>query len=262
MGSRLGAGSPGQGGRQYIGPMRFPWRPTFKALPGICQVCHAWPADPVCAECREQLAVPRHRCERCAVPLNSDQAQCGACLLDPDALSRCVAAVDYGYPWDRLIARFKFENEPAWAHSLARLMAEAPGAVDLWRDCDGVVPIPLAAARLAERGYNQSWELAKALRRLAGDAPAPWPQALVRVGLSPDQHRLSRVQRLNNLSGAFAAHPAMVPRLAGAHVLLIDDVSTAGATLRAAAGALRQAGARQVSALVLARTPMDVIPAT
>lgn len=241
--------------------MRFTWRPTFKALPGICQVCHAWPADPVCTDCRQRLAIPRRRCERCAAPLPGNQTQCGACLVDPDALTRCVAAVDYAYPWDRLIARFKFEGEPAWAHSLARLMADAPGAVDLWQGCDGVVPIPLTVTRLAERGYNQSWELAKALRRLAGDVPAPWPQALVRLGQAPDQHRLSRGQRLNNLSGAFAARPAMVSRLAGARVLLIDDVSTTGATLRAAARALRQAGASQVSALVLARTPMDAIPA-
>ena len=72
---------------------------------------------------------------------------------------------------------------------------------------------------------------------------------------TPDQHSLPRAQRLQNLRGAFAAHPQHRPNLAGAHVLLVDDVSTTGATLEAAAQALLDGGAARVHALVLARTP-------
>lgn len=222
------------------------WPRLLRGLGSRCRVCAAWQDRVICVRCQSAFAAvpPGWRSETGLV---------------------CHAALDYQPPWSTLIADFKYGGACELATPLAALLAQAlqqAADADRLRWPDWVLPVPLALPRLRERGYNQSWELAKALRRLAGDAPAPWPQALVRVGLAPDQHRLSRVQRLNNLSGAFAAHPAMVPRLAGAHVLLIDDVSTTGATLRAAAGALRQAGARQVSALVLARTPMDVIPAT
>jgi len=192
--------------------------------------------------------------------LAADTGSCGACQtrLEPHSLQRCVAAVDYAYPWDSLIARFKFRNEPGWAGPLAELMLRQAPARELLRSTDLLVPVPVTPARLAERGYNQAWELVKALRRRAQlPTRAALPEGLVRVRETADQHQLPRIQRLHNLRGAFAAHPQHVHRLAQAHVLLVDDVTTTGATLHAAAQALLQAGASQVSALVLARTPSD-----
>lgn len=180
---------------------------------------------------------------------------CGECLhrFPVAAVGRCVAAVDYRFPWDGLIARFKFRHEPGWARSLARpmwLQAQAQrltSANTLW------VPIPVGPRRLAERGYNQAWELCKALRKESA-LPA-LAHALVRLGQAPDQHGLPMVQRLNNQRGAFAAHPLHTDRLKDAHVVLVDDVRTTGATLENAALALRQAGCAAVDALVFARTP-------
>jgi ComF family protein len=166
-----------------------------------------------------------------------------------------VAAVDYAYPWDGLIARFKFRGEPGWAGPLAALMLRQPGVGELLRACDVVVPVPVTAARLAERGYNQAWELIKALRRQATDTRAlALSDALVRIGNAPDQHPLPREQRLRNLQGSFVVHPHHVARLQNTHVLLVDDVSTTGTTLNSAAQALLKAGTGRVSALVLART--------
>lgn len=184
---------------------------------------------------------------------------CGTCLTreTPTDLSACVAAVDYAYPWDTLIARFKFREEPGWAAPFARQMLSAPNAGALLAACDLVAPVPLTPKRLAERGYNQAWELVKALQR-GSERPTALlaqPDALVRLIETPDQHSLNRQQRLLNLHGVFAAHPRHAPHLQGKHVLLVDDVTTTGATLQAAAHALRQAGATAVSALVFARTP-------
>jgi ComF family protein len=176
----------------------------------------------------------------------------------PLALALCLAAVDYAYPWDTLIARFKFRGEPALAHPLATLMLQQPEVKTLLQVCDGIVPIPVSSSRLAERGYNQAWELAKALQRQAGvEAVKGLPMTLLRTGQAPDQHNLPAEQRVKNLKGTFVADPEHAPRIQGLHLLLVDDVSTTGATLRAAANALKQAGAGRVSALVLARTAAD-----
>lgn len=164
-----------------------------------------------------------------------------------------MAAVDYGYPWDRLIARFKFQHEIGWARVWADLLQSAPGASEVLAQADHIVPVPLAMERLAERGFNQAWEMARRLPIRPGQTLLP--DALVRLRAAPSQHRLNRAQRLGNLDGVMVAHPARAQHLAGRCVLLIDDVSTTGATLQAAGRALRQAGAREVSALVLARTP-------
>jgi len=186
---------------------------------------------------------------------------CGACLTRtrPTAVHAIAAAVDYAYPWDQLIARFKFRGEPGWATPFAQRMLRAPHAPALLTQCELLVPIPLPLARLGERGHNQAWELVKALRREASRegmavAARACPDALVRLAETPDQHRLAREQRLRNLRGVFAAHPERAARLRAAHVLLVDDVTTTGATLQAAAQALLQAGAARVSALVFART--------
>ena len=234
------------------------WRASG-AWPGICQVCGHWPAQPVCDACVVRFAVPRLRCLACATPLDQEQTVCGACQTRKahPLLTRCVAAVDYAYPWDELIARFKFRDEPGWAAPLAARLLQAPGATALLQASDWLVPVPLSPARLASRGYNQAWELVKALRRQAPGTPAGLPDALVRLGEAPDQHSLPREQRLRNLRGAFAAHPDHARTMSGRRLLLVDDVSTTGTTLRSAAQALRQAGAADVSALVIARTAAD-----
>lgn len=236
----------------------FPtWRALLDPLPGICQVCGGWPARPVCDACAQHFAGLATRCRVCAAPVPEGLSRCGACLIraEPPPLQACTAAVDYAYPWDHLIARFKFRGEPGWATPFAQQMLRAPQAHDLLAQGHLMVPVPLTPTRLGERGYNQAWELAKALRRQAGLRTRAYPDALVRLVEAPDQHRLSREQRLLNLRGVFAAHPERVAHIRAAHVLLVDDVTTTGATLHAAALALLQAGAARVSALVFARTP-------
>lgn len=214
----------------------------------------------MCADCALRFVKPRARCPACAALLVLDEGLCGGCRTQTTApaLHDCVAAVDYAYPWDGLIARLKFRGEAGWAGPMAELMLQAPEALPLLHRCDLMVPIPLSASRLASRGYNQSWELVKALRRHAAWSTHPAPalaQALVRIGETPDQHSLGREQRLRNLQDAFFVQPQHHSQLAGRHVLLVDDVSTTGATLHSAARALLGAGSRRVSALVFARTP-------
>ncbi|HZF85986.1 MAG TPA: phosphoribosyltransferase family protein, partial [Burkholderiaceae bacterium] len=109
---------------------------------------------------------------------------------------------------------------------------------------------PLHVQRLRERGFNQALELARRLAPGRCD-----PALLLRLRDTPSQAGLPRAQRLRNLRGAFALEPLRRAEVDGRRVLLVDDVMTTGASLAAAAQVLREAGARQVDALVLARTP-------
>ena len=113
--------------------------------------------------------------------------------------------------------------------------------------------LPLMRPGLRERGYNQAWELA---RRLARELNLPaQADGLQRWRDTPAQTTLDAAARRANLRDAFLVHPGLAGRLAGRHVALVDDVMTTGATLATTAELLLRAGAREVSAWVLARTP-------
>jgi ComF family protein len=219
------------------------------ALPSQCVVCGDWPAEALCAACLARFDQRLARCPTCALPLPAGHRSCGACLREPPPLQRCLAAVPYDYPWNSLIARYKFGADPGWARALAALMRRADGAQQALQEAELVLPIPLSTQRLRQRGFNQALELARHLapRKTRADV-------LLRLHDTPAQSALPRAQRLRNLRGAFATAPGRGEALRGRRVLLIDDVMTTGATLHTAALALQAAGAAAVQALVLART--------
>jgi ComF family protein len=220
-----------------------------EVVPGQCAVCHAWPAQPVCGACVARFAQPQPRCRRCALPLAAAAAACGRCLRQTPPIDACYAAVSYEYPWSALIAQFKFNGQAGWARTFATLMRSAPWVEPALDRADWVLPMPLSAQRLAERGFNQALLLGRSL------APAKIvPDLLLRVRHSAPQASLDRKDRLGNVKGAFAIDPARITRLRGTHVVLVDDVMTSGASIFTAAQVLRQAGAAHVTALVLART--------
>ncbi len=151
--------------------------------------------------------------------------------------------------------RFKFQAQLGLGevlHGLLRRSLE-------FRDVPGhdlIVPVPLHPRRLRGRGFNQSLELARGLAqdkfggKLEGTYGRLEPQALVRVRDTPPQHALPRAVRMRNLAGAFLADPV---RIRGRSVLLVDDILTTGATVRAATKELKRCGATRVDLLVLAR---------
>lgn len=231
----------------------------LSALPSQCLVCRAWPASALCQACVQRFAAAVPRCRSCALPVPAGVARCGACLREPPPLHACLAAVAYAWPWTPLIWQMKFAQAPGLAGPLGRMLAAAPGVAEALASADAVLPVPLSAQRLAERGYNPAQQLAQALTQ----ALAPGKlrlDMLRRTRHALPQHDLPRAQRLKNVRGAFAA-TAAAARLRGVRVVLVDDVMTTGATLHAAASPLLAAGAAQVTGIVLARTEAAAAPA-
>lgn len=222
--------------------------------PGRCAVCGAWPARPLCEACGARFALPRHRCGLCALPLPAGTGVCGGCLRDPPPLAACFAAVDYAYPWSGLLARFKYRGEAGWDRAFAGHLLAVPGVRAEVEAADLLLPMPLAAGRLAERGFNQALLLARQLDARKTDA-----RLLLRLRETASQAELDRAARAANVRGAFGIEPLRAAALRGQSVLLVDDVMTSGASLHAAAQALKHAGVARVAAVVLARTDEPTI---
>jgi ComF family protein len=156
-----------------------------------------------------------------------------------------LAAGRYAPPLSDAIRRFKFENHPELALPLARLLLPELAGLALERD-DVWIPVPLHRARLAERGFNQSALLARALANDTGTRFAP--RVLERRRKTEQQARLERAARVDNTVGAFALRR----RFAGGRVVLVDDVVTTGATVRACFEVFRSANVRVLAVVALA----------
>lgn len=209
----------------------------------------------LCTRCRGSLAsLPREACAVCARPLAAhalpEDYRCGACRERPPAFDRMLALWSYRPPLDSVVRGLKFGRLDYLGDHLADALAERLG--NRLDDFDRVVPVPLHWRRRLARGYNQAERIARPLAFRLGLPCAP---LLVRRRATPPQSLLGKADRLTNLRKAFRAPDP--ERVRGLRILLVDDVATTGATLDAAASALKNAGAAAVIALVAGRTPLE-----
>jgi len=237
------------------------------ALTSQCAVCRSWPATQVCASCISRFSQPVFRCTGCALALpqslfpdtaTSKATRCAVCIKKAPPLDETRAALEYAYPWSQLITRYKFGDQPGWAPFFAEQMLAAPGVKQVFEalhSADFIVPIPLSPERLQLRGFNQAWELARALARQSCTAGAADAGLLLRVKHTRAQTELQRHARLENVKDAFQVEPLRAASLKGSRIILVDDVMTSGASIYTAAQTLRAAGASHITAVVLARTP-------
>ena len=226
---RTGYRRAGWAVREAIWPRRCPG----------CGMRGTW----VCAECLERapLWTPPW-CARCGIP---DSIGC-LCRDLPDAVDAARSAGRYGDWLETAIRRLKYSGEFARAAHLGELL---PDMFDDLPSPDVVIPVPLHPRRLRQRGYNQSSLLAQAA---LGRQRAIIDESIVsRIVDTPPQARLSGEARQRNMQSAFRVNPARLQ--ATAHVLIVDDVMTTGATIGELARVLRQAGARRIDVVTVAR---------
>ena len=219
-----------------------------------CYLCDGAATAPVCAECVAAFPpLPAARCPCCALPATAAH-RCGRCLTQPPHYDTTIAALAYGDPLDHAVQAFKYHHALGLSRFLAGLLDDAVSAAasnadkDAAAKVDLIIPLPLAPARLSERGFDQALELARpiaARRRIALAA-----RAVRRIRNTPPQAQLPWHERARNIKGAFVCD---LP-LKGLRVAVVDDVMTTGASLDEIARVLKAAGAAHVTNWVVART--------
>ncbi len=249
------------------------------------------PSIPICTECRSTIQrLPERVCERCGLPLagareperpagrpdalgaearSEEQATapmrvsspelhrhwiepvsetCPACILDPPPYHRARFSVIHEGRIREALAGFKYSGKLFMRRSLSELLFEGFRAGYCDAHFDMVVAVPVHGRKLRSRGFNQTILLASDLaRRIRVPLHR---RVLLKTRPTKAQVGLSRAERIRNLAGSFDVPDPR--RVADSSILLVDDVSTTGTTIREAASALRSAGARRIDAMVLA----------
>ncbi len=197
------------------------------------------------------LAPPRCiACDGALEPGGEGLCEICAPLVEPlGGAGATVAAFEHGGPLADAVRQFKYAGRSELARPLALLMVDR--ARSAAAGVDAIVPVPLHAARLRSRGYDQASLLAGELARLVG-VPRRL-DLLDRVRATPPQVTLDRVGRIRNVEGAFVASP----RARGLSLLVLDDVRTTGSTLADASRALLAVGARRVQSFALTLASPD-----
>ncbi|MEX1198698.1 MAG: ComF family protein [Pseudohongiellaceae bacterium] len=229
-------------------------------LPHQCQLClQALPArQPIslCRQCESDLPWLAPGCPRCGLASTAilpGAGQCAACTIDPPPFYHCRGLFDFAPPVDDMIRHFKDNEDFAAGKALARLLSEqfVRHHQEFRRPLpSALIPVPLSARRLADRGFNQAMMLTQAVSRYSA---VPLLDAISRRTQSAiDQRGLGRTARQHNMQDAF--EPAAARRLTvPEHVAIIDDVVTTGATASALARLLHRHGAHFVDVWCLAR---------
>jgi ComF family protein len=205
---------------------------------------------PVCELCwRSILPLTPPLCDRCGDPLPSWRVislplcTCPRCRRRPPAVSRAAAVGTYDGALRAIVHAIKYEGRRSLARPVTALIRHRCRVV--LEGADVVVPVPLHPSRRRSRGFNQALDLARHLG-------PPVVRAIARTRATPSQTGLPAAQRHRNMRNAFA--PAWrAPDVTGMIVVLVDDVSTTGATIDACARVLIEMGAREVRAVTAAR---------
>ncbi len=224
-------------------------------FPAACVGCHMRVSEPgaLCADCwRDLRFIEKPYCPVMGTPFSHDFGEnflCAEAIADPPPFHRLRSAVQHRGAAQRMAVSLKFYDRTDLAPWMARWMARA--GRELLDECEVIVPVPLHRRRFLQRRFNQSAELARAL---AATSAKPFaPQALVRFRATERQVGLGVKERRRNVDGAFRAPEAEEIHLRGRRVLLVDDVYTTGATVRAATRALMRGGAKSVDVLTFSR---------
>jgi ComF family protein len=222
--------------------------------PPCCGGCGAplAQAEGLCGACFATLRpITQPLCPVMGIPLEAADGELlsAEAIADPPPFARARASVHYNDMAGAIVSRLKYGDRPELARLCARLMAGAGSA--FWEAKPVLVPVPLHPSRLRFRRYNQSVLLAQELGRMLDLEVDAF--VVTRKRNTAQQVGLTGDRRLKNVRGAFASHPRALERLKGRSVVIVDDVYTTGATVKAVTRALKRAGVEKIEVLSFAR---------
>ena len=225
-------------------------------LPAVCLSCNAAPvtAEGLCDACNVKLLslVAMAYCPRCGSSLGPGlpvrEEGCWSCPTPLGRFTGVVRLGPYDGPLRSAVRQLKYRRQEALSRRLGDMLSRAVSAACEGETFDAVIPTAAHWLRRFGRGGDHARRLACIV---AGALDVPVGDELVRVRHTPPQAHLSRTQRIDNMRGAFAVRRTRT--ITGANVLLIDDVTTTGATANEAAKALLTGGALRVTLGVIAK---------
>ncbi len=230
-------------------------------LPPQCLACRAPVSDmgTLCSGCWSRLKlIERPYCARLGVPFSYDLgagALSAEAIADPPPFDRCRAVAVFDDVARQLVHGLKYRDRLELARWMAGWMVRS--GAEVLAEAELVVPVPLHRRRLWSRRFNQSALLARTVAERAGKVLGS--SALARIRPTVQQVGLTADERDRNVRGAFRVPLEQKPMVAGRRVLLVDDVYTTGATVRAATRALLRAGATAVDVLIFARVVKNAV---
>ena len=209
-------------------------------LPRRCLLCGLPAGDShLCAGCEADLPRVGLACPHCAAPVVT-QGVCAACLQHPPSFSSACAPLIYAGTARYLLIQFKYQRRLSYAQPLIQSLLHELRERDETLP-QALIPVPIHAKRLRERGFNQALELTRPLGAALG--VRVWPGAVRRVRETRPQNQLAEDERVANVRGVFALHDGLeLPE----HVAIVDDVLTTGATARELARVFAKHGCKQV----------------
>ncbi|MFN7003022.1 MAG: ComF family protein [Roseinatronobacter sp.] len=224
--------------------------------PAQCMCCDALVEETgaLCPSCWPQVPfILGLCCDSCGLPLpgldDGTPVQCDECMTLARPWDQGRAVMLYGDKSRQILLGLKYHDRLDHARPAARWLARQ--ARPLLQPDLLIAPIPLHWMRFVKRRYNQAAVLSAALARELGLEHCP--DLLIRTRHTGTQDGRGRMGRFANVADAFAAHARQGARIAGRHILLVDDVMTAGATFSAATEVCLAMGAASVRVIALAR---------
>lgn len=212
---------------------------------GACFFCMKKTNNAWCIECEQEFILPIARCPVCARH-TANNAVCATCIKRRPYFTQTEVVFNYQYPANQLIKTFKYNKRPELARCFAEKLVET--LKNKTRLPEILLPVPLHKKRQAERGYNQSLELAAQIASRLGMKVNS--SLCRRIKNTDPQSTLPMKTRKNNVKDAFCLNDTQIPE----HIAIVDDVITTGSTVNEISALLIKAGCRRVDVWAIART--------
>jgi ComF family protein len=220
-------------------------------------VCEQPQTEIVCYPCHDRIAQNRLQfgpsCLVCALPIRPHQSLCTQCKQEKPAFDHVTYLDLYQEPLRHPLHLLKYQKRLACANGFALLWNAFHHHTLKACNADVLIPVPLSSTKLAARGFNQAWEIAKrfalpkSVRRI--------PNLVICQEAHTAQASLNRTERTASMRERFALKRSAAAMIKDQHILIVDDVMTTGSTIHSLAATLKQSGAKQVSAWTIFRTP-------